>query len=102
MRLLNTLFGHYWITVLIPHLKPENIGLNAAFNIEILIKLIKTHFFVFILKILTRFLLNLLKSQYEMPHLNQGFGFRCGIKTAIQKWPKSVINSASISKYLSF
>ena len=40
--LLNTLFGHFWITVFMPHLKPENIGLNAAFNIEILINLIKS------------------------------------------------------------
>ena len=40
---LNTLFGHFWITVLMPHLKPENIGLNVAFNIEILINLIKIY-----------------------------------------------------------
>ena len=30
---LNTLFGHFWITVLMPHLNPE--------TIEILINLIK-------------------------------------------------------------
>ena len=38
---LNKLFGHFWITVLMPHLKHGNLGLNTAFNIEILINLIK-------------------------------------------------------------
>ena len=38
MHALNTLFGHFWITVLMqPHLKPENIGLNATFNIEMIL-----------------------------------------------------------------
>ena len=41
--------------------KTRNLGLNAAFNIEILINLIKYSQFFYILKILTRFLL---KSQY--------------------------------------
>ena len=44
--------------------KTGNFGLNVAFNIEILINLIKYSQFFYILKILTRFLLNLLKSQY--------------------------------------
>ena len=35
---VNTLFGHFWISVLMPHLKYGNLGLNVAFNIEILIK----------------------------------------------------------------
>ena len=29
-------------------------------------------------------------------------GFRCGIKTVMQKWAKSVFNAASISTYLGF
>ena len=38
---LNTLFGHFYITVLMPHLKPGTLVFNASFNIEILIDLIK-------------------------------------------------------------
>ena len=54
----NTLFGYFWITVLMPHLKLD-LGLIAALKIEILINFIKN--LVYIFKIINLIFLKIFK-----------------------------------------